>query len=374
MNRNINSLLFKSIVLVLVSSGFLLADKISYNAYVFSDNRKNEVFTSSFALAKQIFAKTMFLMDVELDQVTTPPITDGVSGASRPAYAPDKIFKKNRGQVILGLEQEIGQNSTLTANMYASRETDYESQSLALAWTQEMLQKNLTLNLRGQYNLDRVGYISQTQNYSDSVKEVRSGSISLSQLLSPTTILSLGADYSEYIGFLSDPYRSVVAAGDTLRETHPNYRYRYAGCLGLKQYIPSIRFSFHINYRYYMDQWEKTKKKGMESHTISLKLNKYVTKNLIISPNYRYYTQSATYFNKTQYSGNESLFSNDYKLRAFNSNNFGVSADYYLRGLGEKRPGLLFLENARLSLEYFRYINTQDFSANIFQTTLAFEF
>ena len=62
----------------------------------------------------------------------------------------------------------------------------------------------------------------------------------------------------------------------------------------------------------------------------------------------------------------------DYKLEPFSSNNFGLSLSFMLRAFGAPGSDLEFLENSSVELEYFRYFNSLDFSADIVQFAIKF--
>ena len=110
---------------------------MGFTSYFFSDSGDNSVITTSFNLAKKLLQRTAFLIDIELDQVTVPAVT-AVTGATRPQRRINEPFEKNRGQVILGLEQGLGQNTTIAANVYRSQEVDYTSTSVIGTLSQDL--------------------------------------------------------------------------------------------------------------------------------------------------------------------------------------------------------------------------------------------
>ncbi|HMK39098.1 MAG TPA: DUF3570 domain-containing protein, partial [Bacteroidota bacterium] len=317
---------------------------------------------------------TTFLIDIELDHVTVPPIT-ATTGASRPQREKDLPFEKSRGQVILGLEQGLGPNVTVAANFYRSQEIDYISNAAVGTLSIDMFRKNTTLTLRGQYNADRVGEILESGDVAYQNKSVFTGAVDLTQVLSPTTVLDLAYDAVYLKGLLSDPYLQVSVidnAGGTVLvdEKHPFARKRNAGTARISQFIPSIKASLIGSYRYYGDNW------SVHSHTAELKLNKYITSDLLFGVDYRYYTQTGANFYQPQYVGDYyttvGLRTVDYKLMPFASNNVGINLILMLRAFGKPGSDLEFLGNSSLELTYFRYFNTLDFSADIFQFAIKF--
>jgi len=346
------------------------ADELEYTAYRFGDNLDNEVVTTSFNLAKSLWSKAVMLLDIEMDQLTVPPIPDGVSGASRPARHNSESFVKNRGQIIVGLAQGFGQNTIVTGSYYHSREIDYLSHSFTGAIKQEFLQKNLTVELQGQYTLDSVGEILAAGGVLNRLKETHQINLSATQLLSKTTVLRLGTDIMRNQGYLSDPYRLVSrrVGQDTVQmaERHPEERWRQAAWGEVSQFFDRIHGSLVANYRYYWDDW------GLESHTAQIKFNKYLGDNFIFSPEYRYYTQGDADFG--DYAAGGTYFTGDYKLQAFESNNIGTGLTWLLRGIAEDKPDFEFLSGASVAILYFRYWNSLYFDADVFEGRIKFEF
>jgi hypothetical protein len=345
------------------------ADQVEYTAYWFKDNKENRVVTTSFSLAKTLWQRTMLLLDVELDQLSVPAL-DGISGASRPQRQATREFRKSRGQIIAGVDQALGEDTRLAANYYFSQEVDYKSQAVVGTLTREFFRKNFTVALRGQYTFDRVGEITSTGVLIERPKEVHQAALTLTQLLSPTTIIRLGGDGFRLQGFLSDPYRLVEYPDGELRpETHPSERWRQAAWGEISQYLRGLDGSLVLNYRYYWDDWE------VDSHTLQLKLNKYVTQDWILSPEYRYYIQNGAWFYED---GNRGEYiTGDYKLKPFESNTMGVGVTWFLRSLSRNRQHLDFLEGSSVALLYFHYFNDAEspgFSADVLEARVKFDY
>ena len=349
-------------------------DRMGFTTYYFTDSGENNVITTSFNLAKKLLEQTMLLIDIELDNVTVPPVT-AITGATRPQRRKTEPFEKTRGQVILGLEQQFGEETSIAANAYRSQEVDYVSNAVIGTFSQEMFGRQTTLTLRGQFNADLVGEILDNGDVLNRRKQQYTGTGTISQILSPTTILDAGYDYMIVKGFQGDPYRQVAvrdATGNLTQtdELHPAARTRQAATAKISQMIPSIEASIIGSYRYYFDNW------NVRSHTGELRLNKYLIRELIFGIDYRYYIQNGAYFYRAQYSGPQYLGSAlrtaDYKLTPFSSNNFGVSLTFLLRGLARGNKDLEFLQTSSVEVMYFRYFNDLDFTADIFQTSLKF--
>jgi hypothetical protein len=356
------------------TAGAQEGDQIGFTSYYFTDSGDNRVVTTSFRLAKKVIEQTLFMIDIELDNVTVPAVT-AVTGATRPQRRKSEPFEKSRGQVILGVEQDLGRTTTVAANVYRSQEVDYVSTAAIALVRQELNNENTTLVLKGQYNADLVGKIEESGALLQRRKKTLTGTLSLAQILSPTTVLDVSYDMVYSWGFQSDPYRQVrVFAMDGTSsltdELHPGARTRHAGTIRCSQMLPGIRSALIGSYRYYLDSWK------LDSHTAELKLNTYVVNDLMLGLDYRYYTQGTAWFTRDRYAGEEfrlgAFRTADYKLRQFASNNAGVSLTWMLRGLVKTNPDLKFLENSAVEVMYFRYFNDLDFSADIVQASVKF--
>lgn len=349
-------------------------DKISYTTYYFNDSGSNSVITTSFSLAKQIIRSTAILLDIELDKVSIPPV-DGSSGATRPSRQKDETFEKNRGQIILGVEQYMGSGATIALNAYRSQELDYLSNAVIATYSQDLFQNNTTVTFRAQYNDDKVGELLEDGSLINRDKTTYTGSANLTQVLSSSTVLNLSYDYMQMEGYLSDPYRRVVIfepnnAFETLPENHPDKRLRQSATGRISQYIEPFKASLIGSYRYYFDDWDVT------SHTTEFRFNKYVFDDLILGFNYRYYTQSSAGFYTERYEQSSQpelqLRTADYKLKPFQSNTFGFNIRLLFRSFAADNPTWDFLSGSSFEIMYLRYNNDLDFSANIFQGSINF--
>ena len=363
-------------ILVLIMASHIQAQggRLGYTTYYFSDSGNNTVVTTAFELAKNIFNRTTFLLDIELDNITVAPIT-AVTGATRPSRHANKPFKKTRGQVILGLQSNLTPSTSLSASAYHSQEIDYVSNSLIGSISKEFFQKNTTLSLRAQYMDDLVGKIEDDGSITNKGRYTGWAAFSYDQLLSPVTVLSLSYDILYYEGLLSDPYRKVMVFDPfntftIVDEKHPKERLRQSVTGKLSTFLTPIQASVNGSYRFYFDDW------GVQSHTGDVQFNKYIFTDFVIRFNYRYYTQTKANFSRAIYVGEEYMDNeyrtSDYKLNPFNSNNFGLSFTFLLRALSSSQTTMEFLENSSIELRYFRYFNDLEFSANIWQLNINF--
>lgn len=346
-------------------------DQLSYTTYYFNDSNDNSVITSSFSLAKKIISGSAFLLDIELDKVTLPPV-DGASGASRPSRSQNETFEKNRGQVIIGLEQSLGPTTSIALNAYRSQEVDYISNAAVVTVSKELFQKNTTFTVKGQYNSDQVGELTDGGKVVNKDKTTITSSINMTQVLSKSTVLNLTYDLVQMEGFLSDPYRNVTTFNNGIqslrKEIHPAKRTRHALSSRVSKFIEQLNASVIGDYRYYFDDWE------IKSHTMDFRLNKYVFSNFIVGFNYRYYSQDGADFYNERYEFTDSevgqYYTADYKLQPFQSSSFGFNIKLLLKTWANEYSGWEFLDKSSFEVLYLRYSNDLNFSANIIQATL----
>jgi hypothetical protein len=181
--------------------------------------------------------------------------------------------------------------------------------------------------------------------------------------------MRLGADALRLAGFLSDPYRKLHPDGplsELVAEKHPDQRWRQAVCAEISWYLTDFEMSLIPYFRYYWDDW------GIQSKTSQIKFNKYINTNMVLSPEYRYYIQTAADFG--DYAATDNFYSGDYKLKAFESHNVGLGLTWFLRGVAAKHTNLDFLAGVQLGAAYFRYWNSLIFSSDVIKGNLLFEF
>ena len=213
---------------------------------------------------------------------------------------------------------------------------------------------------QGTYILDQNGNIidksssnawSPTQNQlvDDKKRNTYSATISLSQILTKTTQLSLFSDIVYQTGWLSNPMQRVYFANkdnfyignassipiytdesnkDVFQladdiERLPNSRLKIPIGMRLNQYI-SENIVLRSYYRYYFDDW------GIQSHTIDAELAIKIGQKFTIYPNYRFYTQTqADYFAPYEtHLSTEEFYTSDFDLSKFNTNQLGLGVKY----------------------------------------------
>lgn len=231
-------------------------------------------------------------------------------------------------------------NQTFTPQFAISQEQDYESYGVSLSHSIELNEKNTTLTWGISHTFDRV-----LPNPGESIQEpMRKDTtdflVGVTQLLGPSTVaranLTLG--YSD--GYLTDPYKRVLftdfpyTPGNPYTvwpEVRPSHRFRQVGFFSLQQYVDPLNGAAESSYRISHDDF------GIVAHTVTLEWHQKITKYVVASPLFRYYTQSEADFYAPSFPGDPSLlefdpvaanvpnyYSADYRLSAMDSFTYGI--------------------------------------------------
>lgn len=183
----------------------------------------------------------------------------------------------------------------------------------------------------------------------DKKRNTFSFSISLSQIISKTTQISIFSDIVYQSGWLANPMQRVYFAdianfyiGSTSSipfytedrnrdvfqladdiERLPKERLKIPIGVRLNQYI-NENIVFRSFYRYYYDNW------GIQAHTFDGELAIKIGQNLTFYPNFRYYAQNeADYFAPfEEHLSTEEFYTSDFDLSKFNSSQIGLGIKY----------------------------------------------
>lgn len=182
------------------------------------------------------------------------------------------------------------------------------------------------------------------QRFADEGSQTRgkiNGFAEISQIFSADYVMRIGSSFSIEQGYLSDPYRLiyVVDNDSTLSDHRPDRRHSVDLYMHNRFFIESIRAAFHLDYRFYFDNWKMT------SHEVNLAwyqdLNRFMSgfdfglfsswlsPSWQISLNSRYYSQSEAFFYDSYLvtSPSDDYFSSDYRLADFGALSAGMQLD-----------------------------------------------
>lgn len=242
----------------------------------------------------------------------------------------------------------LKRNETLSAKAGFSVEYDYTSFSTGLSYTREWNDANSEITVSGQaffdnwypiYPIELRGSVS----IPGTARKSYNGQVQFSQILNKRLQLGLTGEVIYMNGQLSTPFHRVYFS-DQVRpdiERLPSTRTKLPFSLRLN-YFPLDRLVMRSYYRFYTDDF------GINGHTFELETPLKITRQITLSPFYRYHTQTASkYFApyKSHVSTQE-FYTSDYDLSGLSSRKYGLGLRYYpLYGLARSKP---FLQSKRV--------------------------
>jgi hypothetical protein len=291
---------------------------------------------------------------------------DAITTASRPIQSTADAyedFAKNRDELRAGL-----QHRGIAAGYYVSSETDYFAQMFSAGYNRDFYQQNLNIAGGFSYGRDDIDPLDDADTAQIAAyRRTFHYSLVATQVLSRGTIARVGAELMAVDGLQHNPYRNVWVDGNNEAERHPSSRSRKDLFVKLHQYL-SNRSSLKLDYKLYGDDW------GVGSHTLGAKISQYVNDDIVVRYRYRYYTQSSSDFYRDDYTspgGVNGYQTGDYRLGEFDAHLFGSRVEWALRSIFDDSR---WMSRFRLSLNYERYFNSNNFSANIFESGLSLVF
>jgi hypothetical protein len=171
--------------------------------------------------------------------------------------------------------------------------------------------------------------------------------LALGQVLGHNTLGQTSLKYQHSRGFLSDPYKLAVVAGNPETDERPDDRNQIAWLTRYRHHFRGVRASMHLDYTFSADDWE------IYAHTFELSWYQTIFDKLLIVPSARYYSQSQADFYEPFYvvPRSDGLRSSDYRLSPYGAYSFKVRAEY---------PFELFTAKLALSAGYERYVSDAD--------------
>jgi hypothetical protein len=349
--------------------------RASYTMNFYSDvqgvNVRSQYANTNFTVKRDLDLSLQWVHDLvvfpAIDAVPgTDEAADAITSASRPiANTADPYTDYVKVRNSLEGNAAFGNGN---AGYYVSDESDYFAQMLSGGYNRDFLNDNLNVAVGASYSWDEINPLedADTNQELDYRRTMHFNSIA-TQIVTPTTTVRVGAEINQVRGLQHDPYRNVYVAGANVPEQHPDTRSRRDVFVAANQYFHN-RSSVNLEYRFYNDDW------GVNSNTVGVKLNQYISDSVTMRYRYRYYAQGAADFYRDEYAvagGVDGFQTADYRLGDFGSHLFGG------RVLWRPFPtlgGPGFVAHAEVMFSYERYFNSNNFSADIIETGLLIGF
>ncbi|MDB6056700.1 MAG: hypothetical protein JWO95_544 [Verrucomicrobiales bacterium] len=218
-----------------------------------------------------------------------------------------------------------------TPSIAYSAESDYVSRGIAFNDAINFNNKNTTLNVGWSANFD----IVRDENLVWEHKSTHDFLAGVTQLLTPKSYVTVNFTFGTEQGYLSDPYRGVMAASNffqsnpddaaLIAEKRPRNRSRSILYLGYNRFFDPLKGGAEVSYRFFHDSWQ------VNAHTIDLRWNQKIGKRLVVSPMFRYYYQTAAtfyYILVPDFNNLPAAYSSDYRLSELNTFSLGLRATY----------------------------------------------
>ena len=240
---------------------------------------------------------------------------------------------------------------TLTTSLAASKEYDYLSISAGAVLSKDFNRKNTTISAGfnvAQDTIDAVGGAPEPLSAmaapgnpraeSSETKQIYDLLLSVTQVLSPVSLLQLSYSMSQSDGYLNDPYKllSVVDAnGDPLRyvyEARPDTRLKQAVFAQYKRFVFN-RDVLDVSLRFMRDDW------GISSETLDMTYRWNFSETRYLEPHVRYYLQGeADFYRAALFDGEDTTLteaSADPRLGRFDAITLGPKYGQTLRSGNE---------------------------------------
>ena len=272
---------------------------------------------------------------------------DSVSNASIDVVTTASPFRERRNAYDLGVDYVV-RDSLISVSTSYSKEPDYIARNVSLDVTQEVFGGMTAINMGYTRAADDVGR-TDDPTFADTAKhwQYRLG---VTQVLSPTWLMSANLEAISDSGFLGNPYRSARVFGASVPERYPrtrssrSFKFRTIVDLG-------SRNSVRAEYRYFYDTWD------VRAHTGEAGYSSYVGADWLVDGFVRVNGQKQALFYRDDATAALTYVTRNRQLSDFNGFSLGGKVTHmYRRVPGEYEIKL----NAGYELMRFKYSNFTD--------------
>lgn len=242
-------------------------------------------------------------------------VVPGTSSTSAQAgQVPTVDFSDERVGLNIGVSKRVGRHTPGGLLSYSS-ESDYTSLGLGLQDAIDFNRKNTTLVFGGALTHDMIAPANGTP---DQTKDTVDLLLGLTQVLSPSTLLTVNLSLGQVTGYISDPYKVVEMNGVLKPENRPDTKDKQIVFVSLDQFIAPLNGTAEISLRHYQDSF------GVTSETLTLEWFQKLGDHFILAPLVRYYDQTQADFYAVRFTGNPEFYSADYRISSFKALGYGL--------------------------------------------------
>jgi Protein of unknown function (DUF3570) len=274
---------------------------------------------------------------------------DAVSNASIDVVTTASPFKETRTAYEVGA-QALVRDATLSLSVSSSREPDYIANAVNADVAHEVFGGLTTVSLGFTRGNDKVGkkgvpgWIDDARHW-----QYRAG---VTQIITPTWLLSLNAEALLDSGFLGSPYRVAREFGAAVAERNPRTRsgraIKLRSLLDTGDWLPGS--AVRAEYRAYWDNWQ------IRAGTAEFGFSKYLGEGFLLDTSLRFYRQTKALFYSDNAQTDTLYLSRNRQLSSFTSTGIAATLSYNWPGLP---AGYAVKLNAAIEHKDFRF---KDFS------------
>jgi hypothetical protein len=197
-----------------------------------------------------------------------------------------------------------------------SFENDYLAINGGLGGELDLNEKNTTLSSGFGFSVDQIDPVD-TAEYplrpDHEEKQSYSVFLGLSQIVRRNIAVQSTLTYQLGNGFLSDPYKQALVAGEPLADSRPDLRHQIAWLTRYRNHFGFMNGTLHLDYQFYWDDWSLT------AHTLEAAWYQTLFGVVKLVPSFRWYSQGQADFYAPYYEAPraDGLHSSDYRLSPY---------------------------------------------------------
>jgi hypothetical protein len=243
---------------------------------------------------------------------------DMVSNASIDVVTTASPYKETRNEYDLGLDYVV-RDSTITLSTSNSKEPDYTATSTSLDVAQEVFGGMTTISLGYTRGYDHVGRHGDAGFFDTATHwKYRFG---VTQILTPTWLMSANLEAMSDDGFLGSPYRVARVFGAAVPERNPRTRSSRALKLrAIGEIAPGN--AVRAEYRYFWDNW------NIKANTLELGYSRYFGELWLVDWYARFYSQQHALFYSDNATADTTYISRNRQLSTFKDTGLGAKMSY----------------------------------------------
>lgn len=270
---------------------------------------------------------------------------DQVSSASIDVVTTASPFKETRKEYTMGGDYLV-RDSIVSVSATHSSEPDYVAKTVNVDVLQDMFGGMTTVALGYSRGNDDVG--RKDAGFFDHARHWRYR-LGVTQILSPTWLMTLNGEVVSDDGYLGNPYRSARVGGAFVPENDPRTRSSRAVRVGATGTL-APGSAVHGSYRYFWDNW------AIRAHTLEGGYSRYFGDTLLADWTVRLHSQSKALFYSDNALVDTVYLSRNRQLSTFKSLGLGAKLTYTAGKVGEHDVKL----TAAYQLLHFKYSDFTD--------------